>query len=496
MVSYKNLLSAAVAASLLVTAGCGSSNKSNDSSSSSVALSSSSVAASSSSAAANVYPAGVVCVENTCTLKEAVATNGTKLAITESFTMDAGKTWQLEGTVRIGTGNVSIQNAAEATAIKAAGVTLTIEPGVSLLAKEGSTLIITRGSKIEAVGTAVAPITFSSVDNDFDGEGEWKGLVIQGFAPFYGQGGTGACFAGGAICNGPGEGGEDVGFYGGTDPADDSGTLKYVRIAEAGFPFAPDVEINSLTLMGVGHGTQLDYINIHNGLDDGIEWFGGTANLTHAVLTNIDDDDIDFDFGYQGNMQYILVRKSQTKLMASGSNDPRGIEANSNDGSYVPETKAVLSNVTLIGSTLSAAEPGMRLRGQVNTHMVNTAVSAFKNCVRVDIVSLTGAVLYGSSSFTNFLGACDGAALDDKSGGNGFTPGDNFIDLGAGVLLSFNDFYGITNPEAKLLAPVATITPVDNGSGFTFESTDYIGAVDPDATSAWWDGWIIEGTLD
>src|SRR5690606_31234324 len=143
------------------------------------------------------------------------------------------------------------------------------------------------------------------------------------------------------------------------------------------------------TLQGVGYGTSIDYVQVHSNLDDGIEWFGGTVNLTHIVLTSNDDDDIDFDEGYQGNIQYALVVKNPTKATPTGSNDPRGIEANSSDEEYVPQTNAVLSNVTIIGgpaANLAGSEqPGMRLRGSLTVAIYNSAVKSFdEGCVRID----------------------------------------------------------------------------------------------------------------
>ena len=76
--------------------------------------------------------------------------------------------------------------------------------------------------------------------------------------------------------------------------------MRYVRIAEGGLVAGPDNEVNGLTLQGVGHGTTLEYIQVHNNLDDGIEWFGGTVNAKWVVLTNNDDDSLDYDEGYQG----------------------------------------------------------------------------------------------------------------------------------------------------------------------------------------------------
>ena len=98
----------------------------------------------------------------------------------------------LSGVVKVGEGNVdSVQ------AIQDAGATLTVEPGSDIKATADGMLLVTRGSKLIADAYAAKPITFSSLDNNYDGMGEWGGVVIQGFAPQYGQGGTGACFADG-----------------------------------------------------------------------------------------------------------------------------------------------------------------------------------------------------------------------------------------------------------------------------------------------------------
>ena len=79
--------------------------------------------------------------------------------------------------------------------------------------------------------------------------------------------------------------------------------------------YGPNNEINGLTLQGVGYGTLIDYIQVQGNQDDGIEWFGGTANVKHAVLTNNDDDDIDFDEGYQGNTAGFSVSANTKELI-------------------------------------------------------------------------------------------------------------------------------------------------------------------------------------
>ncbi|MEZ5567549.1 MAG: hypothetical protein R3E54_04265 [Halioglobus sp.] len=420
--------------------------------------------------------------------------------INEDYTLVAGVEWRLDGEVLVGEGNRSVANAADVQAVRDAGVTLTIRPGVHVRAFDTGSLLVTRGSKLNAVGSPAAPITFSSVaDDDLDGEGEWGGVVIQGFAPQYGAGGTGACFGSGTVCNVQGEGGTVVGLYGGNDPADDSGTLRYVRIAEGGLVAGPNNEINGLTLQGVGHGTDLSYIQVHGNLDDGIEWFGGTVNIKYAVLTNNDDDDIDFDEGYRGNMQHIIVRKNPNKAAPTGSNDPRGIEANSSDDEYVPETEAVLANILVLGSAVNNSEtsdagkqPGARLRGALTTALYNTAIRDFDTgCIRIDDADVNGDgsnIIPSDVTLVNVLGDCEDGFYDKRDADSATNAGPGAVDVNAAYALS---------GAAASVTPV-NIPEVDNGSGFSFDNTSYIGAVAPGTSpaNAWWSGWIIPGSLD
>ncbi|MGB0217895.1 MAG: hypothetical protein ACPHN2_19865 [Sinimarinibacterium flocculans] len=429
-------------------------------------------------------PDFVSCAGNTCTISGDVD---------EDYTMVASRNWILDDVVRVGAGNVSATTQAAVDAIKAAGVTLTIEPGTNIKATDDASLLVTRGSKINANGTAAAPITFSSLDDGFDGEGEWGGVVIQGFAPQFGQGNSGACSEATGFCNVQGEGGDFIGVYGGTDAADDSGVFRYVRIAEGGLIAGPNNEVNGLTLQGVGHGTTIEYVQVHANLDDGVEWFGGTVNARYLVLTSNDDDDLDYDEGYQGNVQYVIVRKNPTKLGPTGSNDPRMIEANSSDADYTPQTNAVLANITAIGSQVSKGEPGFRLRGAVQSTIYNTAlVDVTQQCVRIDNADTDGDGTTDVDSvigLVNVIGDCDAGFY---RGSNVANPETNVQD----TTVTLDDAYAVTQAAAQLGAP-ANIVPVANGSSFTFDQTDYIGAVEPGtaANEAWWAGWTLPGTL-
>ena len=171
----------------------------------------------------SVQPAPFV----TCNADESVCTITGQ--ILQDYTLVAGVEWRLDGEVVVGAGNLAVANDADVAAIRNSGVTLTIRPGVHVRAFNTASLLVTRGSKLNAVGAPAAPITFSSLsDEDFDGEGEWGGVIIQGFAPQFGAGGTGPCYGSGTVCNVLGEGGTIVGNYGGNHPPDNSGAMRYV----------------------------------------------------------------------------------------------------------------------------------------------------------------------------------------------------------------------------------------------------------------------------
>ena len=415
--------------------------------------------------------------------------------VDEDYTLDAARQWQISGVVRVGEGNAVLANDAAVNAVKDAGVTLTVEPGVHVRAFDDASLLVTRGSKLMANGTATNPITFSSLDADFDDLGEWGGVVIQGFAPQFGGGNTGPCFGTGTVCNVEGEGGDFIGVFGGNDPADNSGVLRYVRIAEGGLIAGPNNEVNGLTLQGVGHGTQLEFIQVHNNQDDGIEWFGGTVNLRYAVLTGNDDDDLDYDEGYKGNIQYAIIKKSDNAA-PQGSNDPRGIEANSSDSDYVPQTEAVIANVLLLGGAVNnatgAEQPGMRLRGSVTTSIFNSAVNGFNTgCIRIDDSDTNGDSAVDSFSvvnLTNVIGNCTDGFYDKR----------NADSESNAVAATFSVDNALAIAEAVgQLGAAPTVTAVANGSSFQFDATNYIGAVAPgtDEADAWWAGWTIPGSL-
>ena len=224
--------------------------------------------------------------------------------VSTDLTLTAGVDYLMEGRVTVGNGNGQLEINGDGTLSDGSSVrvTLTIEAGVNVYGKTGTfaNLVITRGSKLMAEGTKSAPIVFSSDDEGLDGSGEWGGLILHGYAPHN------ECVVGGSYCDIDSEG--ESGFAGGYDPEDSSGVLRYVVVAEGGYEFSTGNEINGISLVGVGSGTEMDCPSSWQP-DDGIEFYGGTVNVGHGVFTNNNDDSVDWDEGYQGNLQYIIVKR-------------------------------------------------------------------------------------------------------------------------------------------------------------------------------------------
>lgn len=209
-----------------------------------------------------------------------------------------------------------------------------------------SALIVTRGGKLEATGTSTCPVIFTSETDVLTGSaqpGDWGGVVLLGRAPVN-------------VANPSIEGIEPptvpagIDFqYGGDDPCDNSGILTYTRIQYAGAAIDPDNELNALTLGGVGSGTTLEHIETYYGADDGFEFFGGTVNAKYLLAVGNNDDQFDFDQGYQGRIQYGVSILDPDGVYSANSN---GIECDNgptNASTSTPLTKPVLSNFTIIG---------------------------------------------------------------------------------------------------------------------------------------------------
>jgi hypothetical protein len=322
--------------------------------------------------------------------------------ISEDTTLESGKSYTFDGQLRV-----------------LDGVTLTVEPCVKIMGESPDAVLgVMQGAKIEAAGTADAPIVFtSSKAAGARKPGDWGGIIIMGNAQVNQpnpqvEGLVAATPYGSATADNNDE---------------SSGTLQYVRIEFVGREIMKDVESNGITFAGVGSGTVVDHIQVSNSIDDCFEWFGGTVNATHLVALNCDDDMFDTDFGFTGTVQYAFGRA----FPESAEADSNGFEMDTaNNANIDPLTTAQWSNVTLCGpntGTVPTENPriGMVLRRQVSGAISNAIVTGFDSGAfsirNTDLVpptdiALTSSAIFGNESVYHSTNAAGDTWFEDQEG--------------------------------------------------------------------------------
>ena len=406
--------------------------------------------------------------------------------------------------------------------------TMTVEAGTtvkgSFSGADVASLIITRGSKLNAIGTPSEPIIFTSAAPNPQ-SGDWGGIVLCGKAAinttYNGTAGLYQVEGGIDNANGDGLAGSGDATVPTAVATDNSGILQYVRIEFAGYAFQPDKEINSLTMAGVGSGTTIDHVEVTYAKDDAYEWFGGSVNCKYLIAYKTQDDDFDTDNGYSGKVQFGLILRDS--LIADISNSEAFESDNNATGTTAaPKTTAVFSNITAIGPRATLNNAGSTLfRG--GTHIRrNTGISIFNSIIMgwprgVEVDATTGTstalniedstlrlrniTLAGNTVNTRFSGTAGATITNDAAFTTWFT----------------NTFYNndiLTNAsDAKLIQPFNYNAPdptpfagsngnqkILTGGGFTdvkftgdtfFDKTiTFRGAVAPAGELAsWWKGW-------
>jgi hypothetical protein len=403
--------------------------------------------------------------------------------INSDLTLDANKKYLLKGFVNVNE-----------------GATLTIPAGTIIYGEKSSkgTLIINRGAKINAVGAPDNPIVFTSQQPAGQrAAGDWGGIIIAGRASINVPGGTAVI-----------EGGTGTIYGGGENPDDNdnSGIMSYVRIEFPGIAYLPDNEINGLTLAGVGRGTTLDHIQVSYSGDDSYEFFGGTVNAKYLIAYKGVDDEFDTDFGYRGNLQFLVGYRDFNIADISGSN---GFESD-NDGTGTlnkPRTRPVFSNVTLIGPLVSPDytefnpnfKRGMHLRRSTLTSVYNSIIMGYPVGLYLDGENSVAGAQSDSLQIRNTIIA--GA----QSGKNLTTNVESFDVVSWFKTSSYSNQEFETSAEVKLTdpfnqsAPNATPmsdSPAASGANFDnprlnagfFEPVEFIGAFDPSG-ARWDEGW-------
>lgn len=353
------------------------------------------------------------------------------------------------------------------------GVTLTIQPGVTVYGENATngTLIVSQGGKIMADGTTDAPIVMTSdAEIGSRARGQWGGLIINGRAPTN----QGVTF---------GEG--DTGAFGGDDPNDSSGVLRYVRVEYAGIEFSDDNELNGIAFQGVGSGTVVEYVQVHLNQDDGIEMFGGTVNLKYALVTGARDDSFDWTDGWTGKGQFWVAQQYGDDADNGFEND------NSNkNNEALPRSAPTISNVTLVGDPSGPeSDNGMLIREGAAGMYTNFIVVGF-NKVGLDVNNESshkqtedgGLVVKNSIFFSNgggnFGDEKDDDGFDEAAWAKGLGNKENDPNLA--------DAFNKSNPDFTPGSGASSMTPAIPSDGF-FDKVDFIGGVDPN--NDWTKGW-------
>lgn len=376
------------------------------------------------------------------------ATTTISANITTNTTWTSGNTYLLVGNISVTPGN-----------------TLTIQPGTVIRGDKASkaSLIITKGAKINAQGTVTSPIVFTSNESSRN-PADWGGVVLLGNGII-----NTAC----ATCTSTPRTNYIEGFattfpeilYGGTNNADNSGVMSYCRIEFAGVALSstPNSELNSLTMGGVGSGTQIDHIQVSFGGDDGFEWFGGAVNAKYLISFRTLDDDFDTDFGFSGRIQFGLVVRDKDLSDAAG--DSNGFESD-NFGTglgRLPITNAIFSNITCVGpkrNGLTTLPVGEKFDRGIYTRR-NTAISIHnsifvgwekgwhvKDAITFDNYNTTGAMLDSMGVVKNTIITTD-------------IPARFIFDAGGANSAWYNTYAGVNNIDTT-----KTVTQVAFVNGF------------------------------
>lgn len=312
-----------------------------------------------------------------------------------------------------------------------AGDTLTIEPGTVIFgdgtAPVAASVGILQGGSINANCEELKPCRFTSaLRRDERQTQDFGGLIINGFAPTN-QG-----------LNPPPEGEGFTGPYGGNNPADSSGVLKYVVVEYAGQKFNPDDELNCIALQGVGTGTVIDHVQCLGGSDDGLEFFGGTANASFVMLLDNEDDQLDWTFGWNGTVENVCAVHRLSP--PGGSSDANGCIEADNDGDNneaEPRSDPTVSNFTCVkGPGTAPAGEGIRLRRGTAATINNAVVSNVAigddadHAVWIDGASSQAQLANGGIVLDIVVAGVPDGAISDPPGAAGVVSGNAFLNEG------------------------------------------------------------------
>lgn len=309
----------------------------------------------------------------------------------------------------------------ESALIVPEGITLTIEPGVVVNAATGSDVYIAilQGATINAEGTSSNPIVFTSASAT-PNPGDWGGLIILGRAPIN------------SVVGGDATSTSEIGGlpYGGSIADDNSGILRYVRIEYSGGAADAASENNGFSFYAVGNGTTIEFIQAFEGADDGVEFFGGTANASFVSVIGAQDDSVDWTEGYQGSLTNVYIEHRQIHdkgIEGDGFNTDIG-----NNSNPIFWSAPVITNITINGLGSSNENEAVRLRAGTRAVISNALVQGFAEGFDLDDTETGNGVLAGETSIADVT--FDDVTLNLKNDtGAAFNESDVITGIGSGV---------------------------------------------------------------
>lgn len=361
--------------------------------------------------------------------------------ITENVTLETGKNYTLNGGIHV-----------------KAGATLTIQPGVTITAKHDGTvdyILVEQGAKIDAQGTASQPIVMTSEKKE---AGAWGGLHICGYA--HTNNGSGSS----EIGNAP---------YGGNNDADNSGTLKYIRLEYTGYAFDEEHEANGVSFYGVGNGTTVEHLQAYKGSDDGFEFFGGSVNVKYLVATSCSDDSFDWTEGWNGKAQFLVAYQEGETSLDYACDCLMECDNNGTNFAATPVAHPVIANATLIGNGGEAQ--GVRLRAGTEVELYNTIITGKGKALTVETNETENALKNGTSKLEYV------AIAGELSSKQGIYTNADFVQATGNLdnqTFTWNNKYVGTLDGGK-----------DLSADSFFTSTDYKGAVK--SGEDWTEGWTL-----
>ncbi len=378
------------------------------------------------------------------------------LEITSSYTLEQGKTYKLDGGVRVKNGGV-----------------LNIEPGVTIIAQNDENnedyILIEQGAKIEAKGTKSQPIIMTST---LEEAGAWGGIHICGYAKLNEPD---------AATTKKSEIGDAT--YGGNNDADNSGTLEYIVLKYTGEIIAPEKEANGISFYGVGNGTTVQYCQAYRGADDGFEFFGGSVNAKYLVVTSCSDDSFDWTGGWRGKAQFLVAYQESEDVV--GYTCDKMIEADNDKGTNDKGDERgtasfpTLANVTLVSenNNVSAeADRGIRLRAGTKVKLYNTIVMGKDKDITVETDRTENSLKDGESILDYIT-----IATPLSSSQNIYTNAD--------FLANTNNKVEAVTLSSKFVGTVAGGKDMSSVDSF-FTKAEYKGAIE--ASNDWTAGWIVK----